>query len=147
MTKIEIVRRKIEERKKAVEDIIEEALKEGWASDRDQAYLFVPKSLTKNVVLDVIEAGKAAVTVILHGDDRLGEGFVKKIELRLRKPVALSAFRRWAEEGPLKAVQYALCANGAAPPPKTKEEEEEYVKFKEKLAVLKHELGLLGDRP
>jgi hypothetical protein len=142
--KIEI-KKKVEERKRTIEKAVEEALKEGWASNRDQAYLFVPKSLTKNVVLDVIEVGEVAV--ILHGDDRLGEGFVKKIELRLRKPVALSAFKRWAEEGVLKAVQYALCANGAAPPPKTKEEEEEYIRFKEKLAVLKHELGLLGDRP
>jgi hypothetical protein len=142
--KIEI-KKKVEERKRTIEKAVEEALKEGWASNRDQAYLFVPKSLTKNVVLDVIEIGEVAV--ILHGDDRFGEGFVKKIELRLRKPVALSAFRRWAEEGVLKAVQYALCANGVAPPPKTKEEEEEYIRFKEKLAVLKHELGLLGDRP
>jgi hypothetical protein len=142
---IEIIKKKIEERKKAVEGLVEEALKEGRARNRDQAYLFVPKSLTKNVVLDVLEVGEVAV--ILHGDDRLGEGFVKKIELRLREPVALSAFRRWAEEGILKAVQYALCANGAAPPPKTKEEEEEYVRFREELATLKYELGLLGDRP
>jgi len=142
---IEIIKKKVEERKRAVEHSIEEALKEGWASNRDQAYLFVPKFLVKNVVLDVIEVGEVAV--ILHGDDRLGEGFVKKIELRLRGPVALSKFKEWAEEGILKAVQYALCVNKVAPPPKTKEEEEEYVKFREELATLKYELGLLGDRP
>ena len=137
----EIIKKKVEERRREVAKYVEEALKEGLASNRDQAYLFVPKSLTKNVVLDVIEVGEAAV--ILHGDDHLDEGFVKKIELILKKPVALSAFRRWAEEGILKAVQYALCANGAAPPPKTKEEEEKYVRVREELATLKHELGLL----
>jgi len=142
LTKIEIIKKKVEERRREVAKYVEEALKEGWASNRDQAYLFVPKSLTKNVVLDVVEVGDE-VAVILHGDDRFGEGFVKKIELRLREPVALSTFRRWVEEGLLKAVQYALCANGAAPPPKTKEEEEKYVKFREELAILKHELGLL----
>ena len=145
MTKIEIIKKRAEERKKAVEGLVEEALKEGWASNRDQAYLFVPKSLTKNVVLDVIEVGNVAV--ILRGDDRFDEGFVKKIELRLKVPVPLSEFRRWAEEGIHKAIQVALCANRAASPPKTKEEEEEYIRFREKLAVLKHELGLLGDRP
>ena len=75
MTKIEIIKKRAEERKKAVEGLVEEALKGGWASDRDQAYLFVPKSLTKNVILDVIEVGEVAV--ILHGDDRLGEGLVR----------------------------------------------------------------------
>jgi hypothetical protein len=146
LTKIEIIKKKVEERRREVAKYVEGALKEGRVSNRDQAYLFVPKFLVKNVVLDAIEVGNVAV--ILRGDDRFDEGFVKKIELRLKKPVALSAFMRWAEEGVLKAVQYALCANGAAPPPKTKEEEEEYISFREKLAVLKHELGLLGgDRP
>jgi hypothetical protein len=121
---------------------VEEALKEGRASNRDQAYLFVPKSLTKNVVLDVVEVGKVAV--ILRGDDRFGEGFVKKIELKLGDGVLLSEFKKWAvEEGIIKALQYALAANKASPFPKTKREEEDYIRFRERLAMLKHELGLL----
>jgi hypothetical protein len=143
MTKIEIIKKRAEERKKTVEGLVEEALKEGRACNRDQAYLFVPKSLTKNVVLDVIEAGKA--TVILHGDDLFDEGMIKRVELRLKDGALLSEFKRWlAEEGILKALQYALAANKAAPPPKTKREEEDYIRFREELAILKH---LLGGRP
>jgi hypothetical protein len=144
LTKIEIVKRRVEERRRAIEGIVEEALKEGRASDRERAfYVFVPKNLTKNVVLDVIEAGK--VVVILHGDDLFDEGMIKRVELRLKDGALLSEFKRWlAEEGILKALQYALAANKAAPPPKTKREEEDYIRFREELAILKH---LLGGRP
>jgi hypothetical protein len=143
LTKIEIIKKKVEERKKAVEGLVEEALREGRASNREQAFhVFVPRHLKRNVVLDVL--GDDRVAVILYGDDRFDEGFIKKIELRLGEGALLSEFKKWAvEEGIIKALQYALAVNKAAPPPRTKEEEEKYVKFREELAILKHELGLL----
>jgi hypothetical protein len=140
---IERVRRKVEERKRAVENAMEGALREGRASNREQAFhVFVPRHLKRNVVLDVL--GDDRVAVILYGDDRFDEGVVRKIELRLGEGALLSEFKKWAlEEGIIKALQYALAVNKAAPFPKTKEEEEKYVRFREELAILKHELGLL----
>ena len=108
----------IEERRRVVAKYVEE----GYCKQEHAPYL-LPKQLWRNVPLDVYELGE--IEVVFHGDDHLDEGFVKKIELRLKKPVMLSFIKKWMDEGGLlKALHWVLALNKVVEPPKDQGEGE-----------------------
>jgi hypothetical protein len=108
----------IEERRRIIAKYVEE----GYC-EREHAPYLLPKQLWRNVPLDVYELG--GVEAVFHGDDYLDEGKVKKVELRLKEPVALSFVKKWVEEGGLlRALHWILALNKATEPPKDQKESE-----------------------
>jgi hypothetical protein len=109
----------IEERRKAMQEAIRGLVKEGYKQEQvlDLIRPLLPRRLWHNVPLEVCECGD--VEAVFYGDDLVREGFVKKIELRLKEPVVLSFIKKWIEEGGLlKALHWTLALNKATGPPK-----------------------------
>jgi hypothetical protein len=131
------IKKEIERRREAIAKYVEE----GYCKRELLPYL-LPKRLWRNVPLEVCEFG--GVEVVFHGDDYLDEGEVKKVELRLKEPVALSSIKKWIEEGGLlRALHWILALNRATEPPKVKDELSK--RISEKLAELKAALNYIED--
>ena len=116
-------KRMIEERRKAMQEAMQELVKEGYEQEQvlDLLRLLLPRRLWHNVPLEVCECGD--VEAVFYGDDLVKEGFVRKIELRFKEPHMLSFIKRWIEEGGLlKALHWTLALSNAAPPPKVEDE-------------------------
>jgi len=111
---------------------------------RSQLPREVPKRLWRNVPLEVYDIG--LVEMVLCGDDYVDDGKVKRVELRLGEPIALSFIKRWIEgEGLLKALHWILSLNRAAEPPRAEDEDELSKRISEKIAELKAALRVLED--
>jgi hypothetical protein len=134
----------IEERRRAMQEEIQRLVKEGYKQEQvlDMLRLLLPRRLWHNVPLEVWERGD--VEAVFYGDDLVREGFVKKIELRLKEPVVLSFIKKWIDEGGLpKALHWVLALSKAAEPPKG--EDELSKRIRERLAELKAMLGYIEE--
>jgi hypothetical protein len=137
-------RRVIEERRRAVQEAMQELVKEGYRQEQvlDLLRLLLPRRLWHNVPLEVCECG--GVEVVFYGDDLVREGLVRKIELRFKEPYLLSFIKRWIEEeGLIKALHWVLALSKATEPPKV--EDELSRRIREKLAELKALLSIIEE--
>jgi hypothetical protein len=137
-------RRVIEERRRAMQEAMQELVKEGYKQEQvlDLLRLLLPRRLWHNVPLEVCECG--GVEVVFYGDDLVREGLVRKIELRFKEPYLLSFIKRWIEEeGLIKALHWVLALSKATEPPKV--EDELSRRIREKLAELKALLSIIEE--
>jgi hypothetical protein len=137
-------RRVIEERRRAMQEAMQELVKAGYKQEQvlDLLRLLLPRRLWHNVPLEVCECG--GVEVVFYGDDLLREGLVRKIELRFKEPYLLSFIKKWIdEEGLPKALHWVLVLSKAAEPPKV--EDELSKRIRERLAELKAMLDYIEE--
>jgi hypothetical protein len=134
----------IEERRRAMQEAMQELVKEGYRQEQvlDLLRLLLPRRLWHNVPLEVCECG--GVEAVFYGDDLVREGLVRKIELRFKEPYLLSFIKRWIEEeGLIKALHWVLALSKATEPPKV--EDELSRRIREKLAELKALLSIIEE--